>query len=114
MNYIISYCIEYQRYITAINCDSTAVIPVLANQLGSIILAYNNSLIDQVVPGVNVYILETENANLVGYFALKITNGVSILLFSQNRPAFQKFSLEISQNIANFIQEGGWAFDCIN
>lgn len=113
MTFNIIYEPDFERLIMAVNNDSTATIPAIRNASGNAILAYNQAQIGLIVPGVNIYKVESETGNLCGFFALQVGPPAKVL-FQQVRPNFQSLLDEINQNIVTFINEGGFSYDVIN
>lgn len=115
MDYNISYCIDYKRIMAAVLIDSRGTIPLIANTDGYATKAYCDAQIDLVGEKSLVYIIETDNSNLVGYFILQVNSTAesAILIQKQFRPAFQQFSTIISQKISNFITSNEWQDDFI-
>lgn len=106
MTFELQYEQDFKRVIPAVINDSRWAILGLKDQPGSVVYAYAQSQVVQVVPGVLVYRIVTETGNLAGYVALQVQNMVASVLFTQLRPAFLSFSTQISNIIANFITEG--------
>ena len=114
MIFYLTYEIDFQRVISAVINDSRNTIPATTNQPGMVIYAYAQSQISLVGPGVLVYRIEVaETGVLAGYCLISVQNGVPSVLSIQPRPAFQTFMPQISQIIANFIQNSVYLQDLI-
>lgn len=113
MTLSLTFEIDYKRIISAVINDSRNVIPEITNQPGTVIYAYAQAQIAQVVRGVLVYRIGSSDGNLGGYLALQTVNGGASILLLQLRPAYQGISLEISQFISNFITSNQWKNDLL-
>lgn len=106
---------DKNRTITGTIIDSQYIIPSISNKLGIDIKEYSDSKIllsDEV--GSLPYKIETDNGSLVGFFTL-LTNGQQCVLQQvQLRPAFQEFSIEITELLSNFILQNLWQPDYLN
>ena len=113
MTFDLIYELDFKRVMSAIINDSRNTIPAIKGQSGGIIYSYIQAQISLVVPGVLVYRIIGNGSNLGGFLALQTQNGVASPLLVQLRPAYQQFSLEISQFIANFITSNSWKSDLL-
>lgn len=104
MTITLEYELDYKRVMSAVINDSRNTIPQTTNQPGMVIYAFIQAKISLVIPGVLVYRICSENANLGGYCGIQVQNGSITLLFLQLRPAFQPFEDQILQFIGTFIQ----------
>lgn len=103
---------ECNRVIPAVLIDKRASIPEIKNKPGIIIKTFTDAQVALVTDSCIFYKIETEQGNLAGYFTIQIIReGVPIILQYELRPAFQQFDLQISQEIAIFITNGGWKID---
>lgn len=113
MTFSLQYELDHQRLITAVVNDSRSVIPSLAGKDGQAVYAYAQGLISQVVPGVLVYRVRTDQGNLSGILALQTTVQPVSVVFLQLRPASVSFLSEISEVIATFIIERQYLQDVL-
>jgi len=113
MTFTLIYEIDYKRVMSAVINDARNTIPEIAGSPGNDIYAYSQAQIAMIVPGVLVYRVGSVDGNLGGYLALQTGNGVATPLLIQLRPAYQRFSLEISQFISNFITSNAWKSDLL-
>lgn len=113
MTYSLKYEIDRDRLITAVVNDSRSVIPSLVGKDGNAVYAYAQSLIAQLVPGVILYRIVTDQGNLGGVAAINTNQGVVGVVFIQLRPAAVPFLSVISQIINTFIQENGFLADIL-
>lgn len=99
------YDMDYRRTIPAAMIDARAGTP-LANQIGTVIKGYTDAAVAAVGSFTIPYKIETHRGNLVGVFTLNIDGTGQIATVGQVviRPAFQSNNVEISQQIANFIE----------
>ena len=113
MRFSLSYELDFKRVMLAVINDARNTIPETTDKPGMVIYDYIQAQIARVVPGVLIYRICTENANLGGYCGIQVQNGAIQLLFFQLRPAFQPFEPEILQFIGTFIQGNGPMQDII-
>jgi hypothetical protein len=93
--------------------DSQFIIPEISGKAASVVKAYVDAEYSKVIDGVIPYRIENDNGNLAGYFTL-VANGNSISLFQkQLRPAFVQFDVQLSNEINNFIINGGYRKDML-
>lgn len=105
---------EYPRLIPAVNVEARASVPAIKNQVGSVIKAYNDSVVANVLSDVLFYKIETTDGVLAGYFSvrIKINIAVHVVLWQfQLRPSFNSFVTQISAQINIFITNGEWKQD---
>ena|ERR1700760_3018033 len=114
MGYLITYDLEYKRTIPAVLIENRANIPEIKNQIGVVIKRYVDMEVGMVAENVLPYRVETYLGVLVGYFTVQISNiGQNATKLQQVlRPQFQEF-IDISQNINNFITNGGYIPDIL-
>lgn len=106
--------VERARLIPSVLIDKRAAIPVIANQVGTVIKAYTDAAVavtDNV--RVIVYKIETEDGNLAGYWTLSVKFAGASLLSMELRPAHEQFAATISGLINNFISAGTWKADSL-
>jgi hypothetical protein len=114
MTYSLKYEIDTQRLIMAVVNDSRSVIPSLgSNATGQAVYAYSQSLIQEMLPGVILYRIETLNGNLGGIVAINTNPGAVGIVFTVLRPAAVPFSSGISQIINTFIQQNTFLQDIL-
>ena len=112
MIYYITYSLDKRRIVPAVLIDNRAT-NGLAGKTGFEI----KEVTDAAVVGVGekglFYLVETEQGNLAGYFVLRVhlSNFSVNLAGIQLRPAFKDQSVEINQNITEFVNSGLWKTD---
>lgn len=111
MTFKFTYELDYPRIIFACMIDARAGTP-LANKVGSVQKQFIDIEIAKVTSDVIFYRIEEGFGVMAGYFSLLTANqGTTVSLYQfVLRPAFQPFSIEIQQNITNFITNG-WQSD---
>lgn len=114
MTIIFDHTEDYKRMMFGVIADSRQNIPEILNKRGDVIQAYVESQWGLITPGVQVYGLWAANGSLVGYIGLQTGSGPASVKFLQLRPAFVPFSIEIQENINNFIVSGDWQFDFLS
>lgn len=104
---------DYSRLIRAIEIDARTDNPAIKNQIGSVIKAYNDSILGTINSNSLVYKVETDSGNLAGYFVLQVdpSNQTVVLSRLVTRPAFNVSVTQISSQIKQFITNGGWKQD---
>lgn len=113
-DYRFIFLTDFQRTMSGVIIDSQYTISQIKNQIGQVIKDYVDTEIDKVTSDVIPYKIESlPNANLCGFFSLKVNGGSCVLYQKQLRPAFQGFDAIISLQIANFIQQNQWVGDKI-
>lgn len=113
MTFSLQYELDHQRLISAVINDSRSLIPSLVGQDGNAVYAYAQAKIAQVVPGVLLYRIRTDQGNLSGILALQVIGGVASILFCQLRPGAQPFLTEILQIIGTFITSNAFLQDML-
>lgn len=106
------YDIDYRRTIPAVMIDARAGTP-LANQIGSVIKGYTDAAVAAIGPFTIPYKIENHRGNVAGIFTLNVDGTGKIATLGQFvlRPAFQVFSLNISEQISTFITNNLWDGD---
>lgn len=114
MSYRILYTTEPERIIAAAIMEARNTIDAIKGKSGNDAKSYVDGQIDLVHQNsALVYKVCTFNENMVGYFALSVTNmGLNVTNISQViRPNYQSLIVEVNQAITNFINTGGWKPD---
>ena len=112
MIYHFVYEPDFARIIPAITIDNRASIPVIKNQVGSVIKAFNDYQLSLLSSTSITYKIETDLGVLAGFFSIQvdISNKTATLIMEQVRPAFKGFT-ELTDQIGNFIQGFDWQKD---
>lgn len=105
MTFSLVYELDKDRVMSAVINDSRNTIPSIAGQGGQAILSYILAQIALVPAGGLVYRIVGLGSVLGGYAVIQVQNGAISLLFTQLKPAYQEFSLEINDFIAKFISD---------
>lgn len=113
MTYSIIYEPDYSRIMMAVIIDARATIPEIKNQVGSVIKSYVDSKVALVSENTIFYKIETDQGVMAGYFTIEVNTANKTALLGQFllRPAFVKFSGEITNIITNFIALKKWQKD---
>ena len=112
MSFIIIYSKDYDRVIPAVIIDAREGTPI-ANQIGIVIKAYIDEVLNSITSNSIFYTLSTSDAVLAGYFILTVDkeNSTVVLNSILLRPAFQKNITEVTLQINNFIAGNTWKND---
>ena len=114
MRLFIRYDTEYNRVIPAVTIDSRSTIPAIKTASGNDVKVYFDDIVANVKSRKLLpYKLETVDGNLIGYFAISVTNNVGNLEYSCIRPQFQNTSSQIMTEVNNFITSKRWTCDII-
>lgn len=110
MIYRVVYDDQFFRTIPACMIDSRVGAP-LANATGAQMETYIQPMVEQIVPGVLPYKIETINGNLVGVFALEVGQGGYSVIFSIIRSGFQADIVNVNAEIGSFVASNNWVYD---